>query len=101
MTSIPSSSGSANPAPTSPIRRDYSLTGDSSRRALETGLAAAEWYHTEVPRKVMKELMARTDGPAMRDTILWVALHVLFAAGGIYFWGSWWCVPFWIAYGVL
>jgi fatty acid desaturase len=84
-----------------PVGRDYSLTGDSSRRALETGLAAAEWYHTEVPRKVMKELMARTDGPALRDTILWVALHVLFAALGIYFWGTWWCVPFWIAYGVL
>ena len=27
--------------------------------------------------------------------------HVLFAAGGIYFWGTWWCVPFWAAYGVL
>jgi len=101
MTSIPSPSGSASPAPASPVRRDYTLTGPSSRHAVETGLAAAEWYHTEVPRKVMKELMARTDAPAMRDTILWVALHVLFAAGGIYFWGSWWCVPFWIAYGVL
>lgn len=28
-------------------RRDYSLTGLSSRRAVEAGLAAAEWYHTE------------------------------------------------------
>jgi fatty acid desaturase len=49
----------------------------------------------------MKELMQRRDGPALRDTILWAVLHVAFAAGGIYFWGTWWAVPFWIAYGVL
>jgi fatty acid desaturase len=81
--------------------RDYSLTGPSAKHAIEAGLAAAEWYHTDVPRKVMKELMQRTDGPATRDTILWIALHILFAAGGIYFWGSWIAVPFWLAYGVL
>ncbi len=81
--------------------RDYSLTGPSARRAIEAGLAAADWYHTDVPRKVMKELIQRRDGPAIRDTILWITLHVLTAAGGIYFWGTWWCVPFWLAYGVL
>ena len=47
-------------------RRDYSLTGPSSRRAVEAGLAAAEWYHTDVPRKVMKEMMARRDGQSAR-----------------------------------
>ncbi len=82
-------------------KRDYSLHGADGRRAVATGLAAAEWYHTEVPRKVMKELMARKDGPALRDTVLWLALHVVLAAGGIWFWGTWWSVPFWIAYGVL
>ena len=55
------------------MRRDYSLTGRDTARALETGLAAAEWYHTDVPRKQMKELMQRSDGPAMRDTIIWFA----------------------------
>ncbi len=84
-----------------PAPRDYSLTGDSSRRAVEAGLAAAEWYHTDIPRKEMKALMARSDGPAIRDTVLWIALHALTAAGGIWFWGTWWCVPFWVAYGVL
>ena len=84
-----------------PVLRDYSLTGPSSKRALEIGLASAEWYHTEVPRKTMKELMTRSDGPAIRDTILWALGHVLFAAGGIYFWGTWWCVPFFAVYGVL
>ena len=82
-------------------RRDYSLTGESVRQAAEAGLVAADWYHTEIPRKEMKSLMARRDGPAIRDTLLWIALHVLTAAGGVYFWGSWWCVPFWLVYGVL
>jgi len=100
MTSIPDVRPGEGPA-TAVMPRDYSLTGPSSRHAVEAGLAAAEWYHTEIPRKVMKELMARRDGPALRDTALWVALHVLTAAGGIWFWGTWWCVPFWLAYGVL
>ncbi|MGV8988064.1 MAG: fatty acid desaturase family protein [Cypionkella sp.] len=81
--------------------RDYSLTGDSATAAIAGGLAAADWYHTEVPRQVMKDLMKRRDGPAIRDTTLWIALHIVFAAGGIWFWGSWVAVPFWLAYGVL
>ncbi len=82
-------------------RRDYSLTGPSAALAIERGLASAEWYHSDVPRKVMKELMQRRDGPAIRDTLIWLGLLALTAAGGIYFWGSWWCVPFWAVYGVL
>lgn len=82
-------------------QRDYTLTGASSESAKELGLASAEWYHSDIPRKVMKELMARKDGPAIRDTAIWIAAHILTAAGGIYFWGSWACVPFWLAYGVL
>ena len=81
--------------------RDYSLTGPESKHAIETGLAAAEWYHSDVPRKTMKHLMKRRDGPAARDTAIWVLLHVAFAAGGLYFWGSWLAVPFWLAYGVI
>ncbi|MEM7444494.1 MAG: fatty acid desaturase family protein [Pseudomonadota bacterium] len=83
------------------LERDYSLTGPESKRAVEAGLAAAEWYHSDVPRKTMKRLMKRRNGPAARDTAIWVALHVLFAAGGTYFWGSWLAVPFWLAYGVI
>ena len=82
-------------------KRDYSLVGESTRIAIETGLASAEWYHTDVPRKTMKELMQRSDGPAIRDTIIWIAAILVSAAGGIYFWGTWWCVPFFFVYGVL
>jgi fatty acid desaturase len=82
-------------------KRDYSLTGADTAAAVASGLAAAEWYHTDVPRKQMKELMQRSDGPALRDTAIWIAAFIVTAAGGIYFYGTWWCVPFWLAYGVL
>ena len=82
-------------------KRDYSLTGPDGANALAIGLAAAEWYHTDVPRQQMKELMQRSDAPAIRDTIVWLGLMVVFAAGGIYFWGTWWALPFFLAYGVL
>ncbi len=81
--------------------RDYSLTGPAAARAVERGLAAAEWYHTDMPRKQMKALIQRRDGPAIRDTALWAALHIVLAAGGIWFWGTWAALPFWLAYGVL
>lgn len=82
-------------------KRDYSPFGADARQAVESGLTAAEWYHTEVPRKMMKDLMARSDSPAIRDTILLYCLMIAFAAGGIATWGNLWSVPFWLAYGVL
>lgn len=82
-------------------RRDYSLVGDSTQIAIETGLASAEWYHTDVPRKAMKALMQRSDGPAMRDTAIWLGGLLLSAAGGVALWGTWWCVPFFFVYGTL
>ena len=81
--------------------RDYSLTGPENSRAVAAGLASAEWYHSDVPRKVMKDLMRRSDDVATRDSLLWFALLALTAAGGIWLWGSWWALPFWLAYGVL
>ncbi len=82
-------------------RRDYSLLGLDSRRAVETGLSAAEWYHTDVSRKEMKALMQRSDGPAIRDTVILYGCMMLFTGIGIALWPSWWSVPFWLAYGVL
>jgi len=81
--------------------RDYSLTGLENQRAVELGLASAEWYHSDVPRKVMKNLMRRSDGPALRDTGIWFGLMIITAVGGVSFWGSWWAVPFFAVYGVL
>lgn len=84
-----------------PTKRDYSLIGRDAEAAVANGLAAAEWYRTDIPRKRMKELMQRSDGPAIRDTLVWLAALVVFGAGGYFFRGSWWAVPFFIGYGVL
>jgi fatty acid desaturase len=82
-------------------KRDYSPFGADAGRAVESGLAAAEWYHTEVPRKVMKDLMVRSDAPAIRDTVILYGGMILLAAIGVALWPSWWSAPFWLAYGVL
>jgi fatty acid desaturase len=82
-------------------KRDYSLVGPSTQWAIEAGLASAKWYHSDVSRKTMKDLMRRFDGPAIRDTVVWIALILGSAAGAITFWGTWWCIPFFLVYGVL
>jgi fatty acid desaturase len=87
--------------PLTSVRRDYSLSGPENARAVAAGLASAEWYRTEIPRARMKELMKRDDGPATRDTIVWLGALVVTGALGAYFWGSWACVPFFAIYGAL
>lgn len=82
-------------------KRDYSLVGADSKAAEQAGLAAAEWYHTALDRKDMKAMMKRQDGPALRDTAIWWGLMVACALGGVYFFGSWAALPFFIIYGVL
>ena len=82
-------------------RRDYSLLGPDAARAVETGLATAEWYHSDISRKEMKALMKRTDQPAIRDTLILFGAMILLAGIGMALWPSWWSAPFWLAYGVL
>ncbi len=82
-------------------RRDYGLTGPEGPEAVRKGLASAEWYHSEVPRKVMKTLMQREDGPAQRDTALWLGLLAITAVAGVTLWGTWWSVAAFAVYGVL
>ncbi len=79
----------------------YSLTGPENQAAVAAGLAGGDWFRSAVPRKRMKELMRRSDHPAIRDTIIWLGLLGLFAGLGIAFWGTWWALPFFLAYGVL
>lgn len=80
---------------------DYSLTGVNTTLAIEKGLAEADWYQCTVPREVMRDLLVRRDGPAIRDTILWFAL--IFGAGYATWalWGSWWAILPYAVYAVL
>ncbi|MCP8894074.1 fatty acid desaturase family protein [Shinella daejeonensis] len=84
-----------------PSKRDYSLLGRDAEASVASGLAAAEWYHTDVARKEMKALMQRADGPAIRDTVIWLGAMVVSGGLGVWLWGSWWAVPFFLVYGVL
>lgn len=79
----------------------YSLIGPAADQAVASGLAGATWFRSDIPRKRMKDLMRRSDMPAIRDTAIWVGVMVAFAGLGLFFWGSWLAVPFFLAYGVL
>lgn len=81
--------------------RDYALLGRDAKLAEEIGLVSAEWYHTDIPRKEMKALMQRSDGPAIRDTVVLLGVMLTAAGAGIWLWPSWWSAPFWLIYGVL
>ena len=81
--------------------RDYSLLGRDAARAEEIGLSKAQWYAAPIPRAKLKELMKRSDGPALRDTVIWFASFLLTAGLAIYVYPSLWCIPFFLAYGVL
>jgi len=80
---------------------DYSLTGSNATRAVENGLAEADWYQCPVPRSTLRQLLERRNGPAIRDTLLWFGL--LFASGwaGYRLWGSWWAILPFVIYGVI
>jgi fatty acid desaturase len=81
--------------------RDYSLTGCDSQRALQTGLAQAKWYSCPVGRQELKNLMRRRNGPAIRDTLIWLSAMLLCAVLAVHFWGHWAAIPFFFLYGVL
>jgi MocE subfamily Rieske [2Fe-2S] domain protein len=82
-------------------KKDYSLVGKDTAFAVEKGLAEADWYVSPVPREEMRKLLERRDGPALRDTALWLSSLLLAGACGAILWGSWWAaIPF-AVYGVL
>ena len=81
----------------------YSLTGPENQAAVDAWPGRVR-FRSAVPRKRMKELMKRSDYPAIRDTVIWLGLILTFAGLGIIFWTvwhSWWAVPFLGAYGLL
>lgn len=83
------------------VKKDYSLVGPTGKLAVENGLASAEWYRYPLTRKRLKELTQRSDQPALAHLMIWIAAFLVTGIGGYLFWGTWWAVPFFIAYGVL
>jgi MocE subfamily Rieske [2Fe-2S] domain protein len=80
---------------------DYSLTGINATLAVEKGLAEADWYQCAVPRGVMRSLLERRDGPAIRDTILWFALIIGSGAATYLLRGTAWMALPYALYAVL
>ena len=80
---------------------DYSLTGTNARLAIEKGLAEAEWYQSPVPREILRSLLERRDGPAIRDTVLWFAMILGAGSATWMLWGRWWAVFPYLIYAVL
>jgi fatty acid desaturase len=81
--------------------RDYGLLGRDAKIAEDMGWASAQWYQCPIPRKRLKELMQRRDGPAIRDTVIWFAAFLITAGFAIRFWPTWYSLPFFLAYGIL
>jgi Na+-transporting NADH:ubiquinone oxidoreductase subunit F len=84
-----------------PITLDYSLTGVNAAAAVEKGLAEADWYQSPVPRATMRRLLERRDGPAIRDTLIWLSLIVAAGYAGFRLWGTGWAIIAFAVYGVL
>ena len=79
----------------------YILNETNSARAIEQGLAEADWYTCPVPKAELRKLLERRDGPAIRDTLLWFVLLVGTGYAGFLLWGTWWAVIPFLIYGVL
>ncbi|HWM67406.1 MAG TPA: fatty acid desaturase family protein [Steroidobacteraceae bacterium] len=81
--------------------RDYSLLGPEGRAAAESGLVSAVWYSPPISRKRLGELMKKRNGPALRDTAIWIALLILSGSAGVWLWGSWLAIIPFTLYGLL
>jgi Na+-transporting NADH:ubiquinone oxidoreductase subunit F len=84
-----------------PDRLGYVINRDNSARAIELGLAEADWYQCNVPRATMRRLLERKDGPAIRDTIIWFGLILGSAYLTYLLWGTWWSILPYAVYAVL
>jgi len=83
------------------IENRYVLSKENSERALAKGLAEATWYKTPVPKAKIRELLARRDGPAIRDTLLWFTMIFLAGYWAYRWWGKWWAIFPFAIYGAL
>lgn len=75
------------------MERDYSLRGAEG--------AGPQWFKPRVDAAAVRALMVKSDVIAGRDTLIWLGLMGVSAGLAVWFWPSWWSVPFWAVYGVM
>lgn len=80
---------------------DYLLSTENRALAARRGLVSAQWHACTVDRKVMKDLMKRSDRPALQNMALWFGLMITSALVAGLTWGTLWCIPAFAVYGVL
>lgn len=80
---------------------DYSLVGKDSQRAIEQGLAEADWYTSPVSKEQLRDLLTRKDGPALRDCAIYFGLILASGFWAYSWWGSAWAILPFMIYGVL
>ncbi len=82
---------------------DYTLDGLDTRRAVENGLADAEWYRPKIDPEKLRDLSVRSNTHAAVTTVAWFGLII--ASGVAAFWlmrgGSWWALLAFFVYGTL
>lgn len=81
--------------------RDYDLAGIETQRALETGLAEAEWWKPQIDAAKLRSLGERSNGRALIDIGLWVVLIIGLGVVAWVTWFSWFTIPLLFAYGTL
>ena len=85
--------------------RSYALVGDASGASEITADAfedrvEAEWFSAKVDRKAFKALTKRSDAAGWRHFGPWLAILILSGTAAVLTWGSWWCVPAFVVYGL-
>lgn len=81
--------------------KDYSLVGAEAHRAVEAKIANPNWFRPSIEPAEIRKLMKKSDTIALRDTFIWLGLMCVFSGIALSLWPTWWCAPFWLAYGVL
>lgn len=63
--------------------------------------AEAQWYRCPIDKKQLKQLMRRSDGPAIQHFSIYFAVLIALAAALVMAWGTLWAVPAVIVYSMV
>jgi fatty acid desaturase len=83
------------------LRDDDAIATTSLTREDFEAKVEQSWYSCPVDRKRFRELIRRSDAPALRLFALWLALLIASGVLAYLSWGTWWAVPAFAVYGIL
>ena len=87
-------------------KRDYSLVGRAQNVVglnddLIEERVEGTWWSPDIPRKELKAMMKRSDGPALFHFGLWILLLIISGYLAVLAWGTWWAVLAFFIYGTI